>query len=257
MLPIPTFVINLERDITRRRHMQEALGSLGITPQFVTAVDGHRMSERDRSVCDRARSLAIYGREMMDTEIACHLSHYRLYQRMVDEGIDTALIMEDDVYVERMLPSVVRDLLQCRNADWLVVRLDSKRAELHDPPSAKFRGTRVADLPGGASLYRLRTHVLGVGAYLVRRHGAERLLNYGKRVFLPIDQAMDRYWENGIVPFIVRPFPVQQREEFGSSTGLRPALPRRRQPFPLRSRMRLQRAMDSISKRVFSLVHGI
>src|SRR5262249_53330006 len=104
---------------------------------------------------------------------------------------------------------------------------------------------------------RLRTHVLGVGAYLVQRRGAERLLDYGRRIFLPIDQAMDRYWENGIVPYVVRPFPVQQREEFGSSTGVRPPMRRNLQSLRQRSRRRLQRALDGVNKRLFSLVHGI
>ncbi len=253
MLTLPIFVINLERDVERRRHMTQTLAQLGLTAEFVTAVDGRRLSDSDRALYDRARARRIYGVDMWDTEIACFLSHYRLYQRMLRVGMDVALIMEDDVHVEPSLPAVLRDLLACPHDDWLVVRLDSKRDPVHKPPSARFRGTRVFDLPGGGALFRLRTHVLGTGAYLIKREGAARMLAYGKRIFMPIDQTMDRYWENGILPYVVRPFPVAQREHFGSSTGSRPIDRRRSQPIAVRAQRRVQRIVDGLRKRAFNL----
>lgn len=255
MPTLPIFVINLERDVERRRHMTEVLGGLGLAAEFVTAVNGRQLAESDRAAFDRARSQRIYGVDMMDTEIACYLSHYRLYERIVRERIDAALIMEDDVHVEPILPRIVADLLVCRFTEWLVVRLDSKRTEMHHPPTARYSGTRVAELSGGASLYRLRFRVLGTGAYLIRRAGAERMLAYGKRIFMPIDQTMDRYWENGILPYAVRPFPVLQREDFGSSTGVRALDRRSGQPLNVRLMRRMQRVIDSVHKRAFNLVH--
>jgi len=252
----PVFVINLERDRERRRHMTELLGRLGLAAEFVTAVDGRALSDADRSSYDRTRALRVYGVEMMDTEIACFLSHRRLYERILRDGIEAALIMEDDVRVEPTLPAVLDGLLAAAHIDWAVVRLDSKRSQVIEPPrQGKFLGARVADLPAGAGLYRLRTHVLGVGAYLIRREGARRMLEYGRRIFMPIDQTMDRYWENGILPFVVRPFQVHQAEDFGSSTGVR-ALDRRSvQPFGVRVRRRLQRMSDGVRKRAFNLAN--
>ncbi|HYZ22784.1 MAG TPA: glycosyltransferase family 25 protein [Rhodopila sp.] len=252
---LPIFVINLERDAARRSHMQRVLGELGLAAEFVTAVDGRRLSAEDRAMVDRPRMLRIYGCEMMDTEIACYLSHYRLYQRMVRDGIDLALVLEDDVHIHPDLPMVLRDLLVCAFTDWSVVRLDSKRTEVHRPGPDRARGVLVAPLSCGYGLYRLRTRVLGTGAYLIRRTGAERMLSYGQRVFMPIDQTIDRYWENGILPYVVRPFPVQQREEFGSSTGPRALDWRRDQPASVRWQRRAQRSFDGICKRIFNLVH--
>jgi glycosyl transferase family 25 len=256
MAALPVFVINLERDRERRRHMTELLGRLGLVAEFITAVDGRALSDTDRAAYDRTRALRVYGVEMMDTEIACFLSHRRLYERMLRDGIETALIMEDDVRVEPTLPTVLDGLLAASQIDWAVVRLDSKRDQVIAPPDAgKFLGTRVAELPGGAALYRLRTHVLGVGAYLIRREGARRMLAYANRIFMPIDQTMDRYWENGVLPFVVRPFQVHQGEDFGSSTGVRPLDRRSTQPLSVRVRRRLQRVTDGVRKRAFNLAH--
>jgi glycosyl transferase family 25 len=253
-MPPPVFVINLARDVERRRHMSELLGQIGLAPEFVAATDGRALSAADRACYDRARALRIYGVEMMDTEIACALSHLRLYERMARDGLERALIMEDDVRVEPSLPAVLDGLATCRFTDWLVVRLDSKRSQVLDPAPGRL-GTRVVELPGGAGLYRLRTHVLGVGAYLIRRDGARRMLDYVSRIFMPIDQAMDRYWENGILPYVVRPFPAHQAEDFGSSTGVRALDRRATQPLPVRVRRRIQRLSDSVRKRAFNLAH--
>ncbi len=251
--PVPIFVINMPRDVERRRHITGLLDGLGLAAEFVTAVDGRLLTAADRAAYDRDRALRIYGVEMKDSEIGCFLSHYRIYQRMVADSIDMALILEDDVSIESVLPQVVRDVLACGYADWLVIRLDTKRGKVSQPPSAKFLGTRVAELPGGAALYRLRTQVLGVGATLIRREGAVRMLEYGKQIFMPIDQTMDRYWENGILPYVVRPFPVNQGDDFGSHSGDRSSARRRAQPLGVRLRRRLQRIEDAFRKRAFNL----
>ncbi|MBV8576539.1 MAG: glycosyltransferase family 25 protein [Acetobacteraceae bacterium] len=252
---LPVFVINLERDTERRQYMTQLLDRLGMHAEFVTAVDGRTLSAADREAYDPRRALRVYGVSMLDSEIGCFLSHYRLYERMVRDGIGTALIMEDDVRVDPALPRIARELLDCAVTDWTVIRLDSKRDQVLDPRSTRFRGIPVATLSGGEKVYRLRTRVLGVGAYLIRQEGARRMLDYGQRIFMPIDQTMDRYWENGILPYVVRPFPVHQRDDFGSNTGSCPSTRRNAQPWAVRLERRLQRAADGISKRMFNLTH--
>lgn len=250
---LPVFVINMERDTERRRHMTELLAGLGMQAEFVPAVDGRLLSPAERNAHDPARARRIYGVDMLDSEIGCFLSHYRLYRRMQSENIETALILEDDIAVDPSLPAIVQQILDHDFQDWLVVRLDSKRREVIEPKKPKDTGTLVATLPGGRKMFCLRTQVLGTGAYLIRRQGAERMLSYGKRIFMPIDQTMDRYWENGILPYVVRPFPADQGDAFGSHTPDRGPARRAAQPATIRLRRRLQRWEDSVRKRLFNL----
>ena len=251
-----TFVVNMARDVERRQYMMGRLLELGIEAEFIAAVDGRQLAPTDRAAYDHRRSLRVYGKEMLDSEIGCYLSHRRLYERMIAEEIEVALILEDDVRIDPSFPGVVRELLACPFQDWLVIRLDSKRRQVVSPPSAKFLGTQVAAFAGGAGLYRLGTHVLGVGAYLIRREGARRMLDYGARIFMPIDQTMDRFWENGVVPYVVRPFPVRQAEDFGSHSEVdRSARRRHEQTASVKLRRRLQRMEDGVRKRAFNLRH--
>ena len=250
------FVINMARDTERRAHMVAALAAIGLDAEFVTAVDGSTLTGTERAAYSRNKALRIYGVEMKNSEIGCYLSHHRLYERMIREDIPVALILEDDVTHTPALPRVVADLLAAPDPGWHVVRLDTKRSQVVAPRKPKHRGARLAELPGGGTLYRLQTQVLGVGATLVRRSGAERMVAYGQPIFMPIDQTMDRYWENGIIPHVVRPFPVNQGDDFGSHSGDRSNARRRAQPMLVRARRRLQRIEDAVRKRLFNLLHN-
>ncbi|MGE0748503.1 MAG: glycosyltransferase family 25 protein, partial [Rhodospirillales bacterium] len=166
---VPVFVINLARDAERRAAMVAALHDIGIAAEFVPAVDGRALSDADRAAYDRRRCLAVYGVDMLPSELGCYLSHYRLCERIVRDGIAAALILEDDVRLDPALPAIVDALLSGPAQDWLVVRLNTLRGRVANPPSAWWRGREVAPLPDGHGLYRLGTHVLGAGGYLIKR----------------------------------------------------------------------------------------
>jgi glycosyl transferase, family 25 len=254
MVGIPTFIINLERDAERRDYMRKQLENLGMQAEFVPAVDGRALSPFDRTAYDPAKALRVYGVEMMDSEIGCYLSHYRLYERIVQENINAALILEDDCEISPELPQIVRELVADPVPEWLVVRFDTLREKVREPKCRKFMGQRVKTLQHG-NLHRLDTHVLGFGAYLIRKDGAVRMLDYGRRIFMPIDQTMDRYWENGIAPYIVRPIPARQNQGYESRIGARPAGRHRGQPFHIYLARRWQRLSDGVSKRIYNATH--
>ncbi len=253
-MTVPAFVINLPRDAERRDHMRGVLRAAGIDAEFVPAVDGRALGPEDWAAhYDRARCLRVYGLEMTASELGCYLSHYRLFERIVAEGMDVALIMEDDIEIAPGFGALVDELVAGPHQDWQVLRLFCSRPRAAAPSARKYEGRRLASLSNGYALYRLNVHVLGAGAYLIKRGAAARMLAYGRRAFMPIDQEMDRFWENGIVPYMVRPLPVRHRDDFASSIGDRPTSRRRDQPLGVRLSRRLQRIVDGVRKRLFVL----
>jgi glycosyl transferase family 25 len=255
MSSFPRFVINLAHDIERRSHMQAVLAALGMSAEFVPGVYGKELTSADReAVYDREKALRVYGVEMMNSEIGCYLSHYRLYERMVREQIPVALIMEDDLAVAPDFPAVVEELAHDPAPVWEVVRFESQRGRVLAPKRPCDEGVRVRDV-GAGGLYRLRTHVLGFGAYLIRLEGAKKMLSYGRRIFMPIDQTMDRFWENGITPYVVRPFPVRQREDMVGRIGDRSNARRQAYGWDVKTMRRLTRLSDSVAKRLYLLTH--
>ena len=249
--PIPSFVINLERNAERRGHMQAALDRLGVSAEFFSAVDGKKLRPDELAAYDRAKALRFYGSDMTASEIGCYLSHYRLMQRVVAENIDVALIMEDDLIFEDSFPSVVRDLLAQPVRDWLIVRLNVTKTRVAFPKNKGDEGVKVATLADG-ELFRVNRHPLSAGAYLITRRGAEIMVEYGKTIFVPIDHMMDRFWENGVLPYIVRPCPVRQNYEFNSDIGWPRGTKLYSEGSPLTYVVKkLQRAIDSVAKRLY------
>jgi glycosyl transferase family 25 len=253
MSELPIFVINLARDERRRAHMQQVLPQLGLRAEFVAAVDGRQLSTIDRSAYQPARAFRVYGVPMLDTEIACYLSHYRLWQRLVREGLKVALILEDDLEIRPDFPQLLGELLDDPSPSWLVLRFESQRSRVLNPQNQKDRGKQLKILKAG-SLFELNIHVLGGGAYLMRQEGARRLVDYGRQIFMPLDQTMDRFWENGIVPYVIRPFPVTQRTTLGSSIGERAAGRHRNYSLFTRLGRQWQRWLDGLRKRIFILL---
>ncbi len=230
--------------------MQGVLKSRGLTAQFIEAVDGYALSDAERASYDRDKALNVYGAEMNAAEIGCHLSHLKCYQAMLDQGHDTALVLEDDIECDADFADLLDSILAAPRRDWLVLRLQSTKGEIINGDRPATRGDRV-QMFRGRTLSRVRAGVLGGCAYLIRREGARRMLRYASRPFMPIDQTMDRYWENGIEPYVLRPFPVRQSSRISSEISTRKVKPpmSRRQTALRRAR----RAADGVKKRAYAL----
>lgn len=136
------------------------------------------------------------GRELRRGEIGCFVSHYRLWNELLETAHEQMLVLEDDVFVDW---SVVRPLLETRfpsGIDYL--RLYAKRAA----PAREigwFRGRR---------LVQYLHYCYGTQAYLLTRAGAKKLIGAAKAISRPIDDFIDRSWDHGIPNLAMVPFPV-------------------------------------------------
>ncbi len=106
---IPTFVLSLRDNTTRRKSISEKLEKLDIPFEFIDAVDGRDgLAEEDAALIDRDSSIR-HGRILSDPEYACALSHINAYRRIVKEDIAYALIFEDDAIPSRDLVRFLKE----------------------------------------------------------------------------------------------------------------------------------------------------
>jgi glycosyl transferase family 25 len=90
------FVISLEGH-ERRKSIQQQFDALGIPFDFVDAVYGASMTAKQKSYIDFKKTAKFVPRGMGDAEFGCALSHGLLYKKIADDGIEHAIILEDDV----------------------------------------------------------------------------------------------------------------------------------------------------------------
>lgn len=157
--------------------MHQHLQHLALSFEFVKAVDGSELPTEMAKLYSATKSRETIGRELLLGEIGCALSHYKIYRRMLLQGFEAALIIEDDVALSQQLVSVLNCALQS-NQDWellnLITDVDEKVLANNSLP-APYAFTSFLETPN-------RT-----GAYLLRASGAQKLADAA----LPVRMAAD------------------------------------------------------------------
>ncbi len=250
------FVISLERAVERREHMKHLLSDLGFIGNIISAVDGKNLRPEQRARYNSERARRIYGCEMSDSEIACYLSHLSIYSKMLEKRIDTALILEDDISCVADLKPIVEEVMKLPKTSWQVVRLQSTKRSVSHPTTRRGAGEPVATV-GQREIFRLRSSVLGGCAYLIRLGAASAMLARSEHIDMPIDQTLDRYWENGIIPYVLRPTPVWHEDLFESEIGERGRALQNQPARKVVAQRRVQRLVDSLNKRLFWLAFRV
>lgn len=115
------FVINLSRDIDRKVHMEKQLYGFGLKADFVEATDGRNLSEEEiQKIYNKEKSLMYLQEPLRKSEVGCAHSHAKIYKKMIEEHIPYALVLEDDIVLDRrVLQVITSDFITASNAEWL------------------------------------------------------------------------------------------------------------------------------------------
>lgn len=195
------FVVSLKEATDRRSAVSEQLRNQNLDFQFVDAVDGtaglpsHMESQIDRDLAYRK-----LGRHLTDPEFGCALSHAFLYKRMLEDGIEEAIILEDDVELSPdFAPLVSSGRLSQLKRDLVLLYSEGSRAIRFS-----FRA-----LNQNHRYFSFAMQPNSTAAYYVTLKGARKLL----RAALPISMVAD--WPL-LIPFRMRcsgiyPFPAYPR----------------------------------------------
>ncbi|MDE4132389.1 glycosyltransferase family 25 protein [Phaeobacter sp. QD34_3] len=143
-------------------------------------------------------------------EVGCFLSHRTCWQRIVDEGWDHALIVEDDLSVEPELWQTALSLVETHADVDSFIRLPAKRRET---PVASI------DQNGAAKLFLPRVIGLQTVAQVVGRNAAANLLAASTTIDRPVDTFLQMHWVHGQRIQTILPNGVSElTEALGGST---------------------------------------
>lgn len=187
------FVINMARATERRVTILRHLDELGLEAEILPAVEGAKI-ERSTLGPDAEPGLSA-------GEIGCYLSHIRFWQIVVERQLEHAIVLEDDVICEPAMMTVAEEIAS------LKLPVDAVRLSALQP----IRGRTIARLSGGHSLLLPNKNPSGTQGYLVSLAGARRLLASLSIPKMPIDNALDAYWKQGLAIPVV--FPCVVRED--------------------------------------------
>jgi glycosyl transferase family 25 len=210
---VHAYVINLARSLDRRAHITAELKKTGLNYEIITAVDGRDLDLGDPAVVDP--SMPFTG-ELAAGTAGAALSHLRVYQKIIADGLDKALVLEDDV----MLPADIGSLAdtvagQLSGAEVALLSYDSP-----DPCQMSVAGsTRLSPARKLALPIDIR-QPRSAGAYVVTREACERMVKCSP----PIRVQADTWWffyREGSLDRVrcVVPLPVLKNPKFTSTIG--------------------------------------
>jgi glycosyl transferase, family 25 len=207
------YVINLARSTDRRAHITRELKKTGIKHEIITAIDGRQVDLADSSIIDP--SLASTARFQSGAAGAA-LSHLSVYEKIIADGLDEALILEDDVTLPVDLESLADAVAnQLTGAEVALLSYDSFHVcKMSREGSTRLPAARRLALPIDIGQPR------SAGAYIITREACERMTKY----LLPIRICADEwgfFYREGALDRVrcVVPLPVVKTARLTSTMG--------------------------------------
>jgi glycosyl transferase family 25 len=199
-------VINLERDKARLATVSAEFARHGMAFERFAAVEGLTVPDALRDYFFDAEGEP--AGTLTRGEIGCYASHLSLWQRVASgQYPDATLICEDDIRLPDNFPAVLKTALGAAPADWDVIRLSAPSKRTIWPVRHICDGHRLVHYSKIPTL---------LGAYLISRRGAQKLLKPGVRT-RPVDLDMARPWEIDLNLYGVDPALVYQPTKNASS----------------------------------------
>jgi glycosyl transferase family 25 len=182
--------------------MQRQMDALNLSFEFIKAVDGRLMSDKEIT---QVTSIPNYA--FLPGEIGCALSHQLIYKKMTHENIDTALILEDDVVLSEDICAILKNLnLSNYRPEVILLSRVNKHLQKSIRPITKEY-----------SLHK--THQATTAhSYLINKSAAESLLNNLYPVWMTADKWTLFEELSFLRVYSVIPHPVALSDESNDST---------------------------------------
>lgn len=107
-IKMKVFLINLDKRPDRLAFVKNQLDNQNIDFERFVAVDGSKMTLETQTLVDVKRFIIEQKKEPVIGEVGCAMSHRAIWQKMVDENLEYALILEDDITLSSDLSKLLK-----------------------------------------------------------------------------------------------------------------------------------------------------
>jgi GR25 family glycosyltransferase involved in LPS biosynthesis len=209
------FVISLPRAVHRIPQVKKIVKSLSWPTEILEAVDGSALSKEEvECVYQPKRIRPVYPFSLRRGEIGCFLSHRKAWLRILRDGLDAALILEDDVELEQPQFDGTLEFTRVNAEQGDYIQLQVRETGPHPVCLERIGKDGYRRQLVQPTVVPLRTT-----AQLVTREAAYRLLDATRVFDRPVDTFLQMVWETGVRMRIVEPSFVREvSEQLGTNT---------------------------------------
>ena len=181
------FILNLPQASSRKIHMQSMLSKFNnINYEFIDAVVGSDLSfDELNALYDDKKSNELLSRSLTKGEIGCALTHLKIYKKIVDEKIDEAVILEDDITIcENFIKIINQKKYFPLNWEIILLGHGDSRVTKRGGYTHFFKKYKLSP---EYKLARFVSIAYGTVGYIINYKGAKKLLEKIEKVYMPID----------------------------------------------------------------------
>jgi glycosyl transferase family 25 len=209
------YVINLARSRDRRAHVESQLAKVGVSYEVIDGVDGRELDFDDPEISRLVDRSVLEAGILLPGEIGCALSHIRAYEKVIADGRDVALILEDDVVLPDDLAALVAAAARVvHGAEAVLLNSDTSSGaiQVSGKDAVELSSARTLAFPLDVD------QILSGAAYLVTREACERMVAGLLPVRVKADEWAFRYNDRMLdrVRCVV-PIPVAKSSTFAST----------------------------------------
>ncbi len=198
------FLINLDTSEDRLALCKKEFEKLNVEFERVSAVYGKDLSEQDIERCyDEVGNTRKYKKPLSSGEVGCYLSHIKCWQKIVDEELDYALILEDDFILDEAFNEFKSIMPKLVNWDFIRLAFSCKNLGI----------SKRETITNEHDLVYYRKVPINTLAQAVSLQGAKKLLNNTKRFSRPVDVDIKHYWELDINVLAIVPPLIKDRQQ--------------------------------------------
>lgn len=180
---IPITVINLKKDTHRRENISRQLDALGLEFDFFEGIYGKELTEKELSAAyNPSNSIEKGFSTLSKGELGATLSHFGIYQKMLDDDIDQMIIFEDDTIVGQDFVQAL-EVVHYLPKNWEILLLGYSSGRRR-PCSFNI------DLQNNPTPYKVGVSPIirgGAFCYVINKRGAQRMLSYRDSLHRVID----------------------------------------------------------------------
>ena len=203
-----TFVLNLEHNTERKKYMQNLLNDIPIDYEFFPAVYGKSITNIEQFY-DSILAEKKAKRQLNVGEIGTAISHKNIYKKMIDENIEQALILEDDVTFLDGFIDVYKKIEK--------INVGNKIILLGTIVKKKIKKIWKKKLTSEHSMYLVLNNYAGAYGYIIGLDAAKKIYYHNKKIFIEADKW--KYYRRLSQIWLVSPSVVTGDESFPSEIG--------------------------------------
>ncbi|WP_100914058.1 glycosyltransferase family 25 protein [Pseudoalteromonas spongiae] len=203
------FLINLDKSTERLKKSSERLAAQNIQFERIQAIDGTKLTDTEiQAHYSSQLNSKQYYRNLGYGEIGCFLSHRLAWQKIVEQKLHYAIVLEDDFQLAGDL-SAVFSTIESLKFDWQLLKLAA-----YQNRTRPIKATKQVNEQFDLVLHK--KPLTGCCAQAITYHAAKQLLAITEQFGCPVDTQIQRTWQTGVSVYSLMPFMIEQDGKVGS-----------------------------------------